>query len=173
MHHKTTSATAVTCAHDQCCVLRISPMEILLKQFFLVNWTCHLIRDLTQIKLLTTLMTEICGWRAFPTARTAKHFRKFVRIVTQAKKDNSFPLKNIKLLVPTPPSFSAGANFWCFNLQQLVLNICSNYFKFAATLFYLQQLYLFYLKQGFLTYSNFILFAATFICICLAILRQF
>ena len=39
-----------------------------------------------KIKLLTTLMTEICGWRAFLTARTAKHFRKFVRIVTQAKK---------------------------------------------------------------------------------------
>ena len=28
-----------------------------------------------------------------------------------------------------------------FNLQQLVLKICSNYFKFAATLFNLQQLY--------------------------------
>ena len=79
-------------------------------------------------------MTEICDWRAFPTARTAKHF--------------SFPLKYIKILIPTPPSFSARAHFWCFNLQQhslnlqqLVLKICSKYFKFATTLFYLQQLH--------------------------------
>ena len=28
-------------------------------------------------------MTEICGWRAFYTARTAKHFRKCVQIVQQ------------------------------------------------------------------------------------------
>ena len=119
------------------------------------------------IKLLTTFMTEICGWRAFPTARTVKHFRKFVRIVSQAKNtanntaNNSFPLKNIKTLIPTPPSFSARAYFWCFsrqqhsfNLQQLVLKICSNYFKFGATLFNLQHLYL--------ICSDFILFAATF-----------
>ena len=52
------------------------------KQLFLVNRTCRFIRDLTQIKLLTTLMTEVCGWREFPTARTAKHFRKFVLIAT-------------------------------------------------------------------------------------------
>ena len=70
-------AFAVTCAHNQCCV-RISPMEILLQQFFVVSRTCRLIRDLTQVKLLTILVTEICGWRAFPTARTAKHFMKFV-----------------------------------------------------------------------------------------------
>ena len=64
------------------------------------------------------------------------------------KKYNSFPLKNIKILLPNPPSFSACAYFSCFNLQQhsfnlpqLVLKICSNYFKFAATLFYLQQIF--------------------------------
>ena len=44
------------------------------------------LRCLTHIKLLTTLMTEICGWRVFYTARTAKHFRKFVPVVTQVKK---------------------------------------------------------------------------------------
>ena len=94
-------------------------------------------------------MTEICGRRAFSTAWTAKHFRKFVRIVTKAKKKyDSFPLKNIKILIPTPPSFSAREYFWGFNLQQhsfnsqqLVLKICNNYFKFAANLFNLQQLY--------------------------------
>ena len=42
--------------------------------------------DSPQIKLLTTLMTEICGWKAFHTAQSAKHFRKFVRIVTEDKK---------------------------------------------------------------------------------------
>ena len=80
------------------------------------------------IKLLTTLVTEICSWRAFPTARTAKHLRKFVRTGTHRprKKYSSFPLKTIKLLVPTPPAFSAHAHFWFFNLQQLVLKICSN-----------------------------------------------
>ena len=74
---------------------------------------------------------------------------------------NSFPLKNIKLLVPTTPPFSAHAHFWyfnfqqhSFNLQQLVLKICSNYFKFAASLFNLQQLHF--------IYSNFISFAARF-----------
>ena len=58
--------------------------------------------------------------------------------------------------------------FWCFNLQQHVLKTCRNYFKFAATLFNLQQLYiicsnlilfeetLFYLQQGFLICTNFI-----------------
>ena len=78
-------------------------------------------------------------------------------------------LQNIELLVPTPPSFSARAYFWRFNFQQLVLKIFSNYFKFAATLFYLQQLYfissdfilfeatLFYLQQGYLTCSNFLI----------------
>ena len=102
--------------------VRISPMEILL-----VNRTCRLIRDRIQIKLLTTLMTEICGWRAFHTSRAAKQFRKFVRIDTQAKeKYNSFPLKNMKLLIPTPPSFSARTHFWSFNWQQ---HSC---FKFAA-----------------------------------------
>ena len=50
----------------------------------------------------------------------------------------------MKILIPTPPSFSACAHFWCFNLQQLVLKICSNYFKFSATLFNLQQLYVFF-----------------------------
>ena len=93
-------------------------------------------------------MTEIYGWRAFHAARTAKHFRKFVRIVKQAKKKyKCFPLKNIKLLVLTPPSLSACAHFWCFNWQQhsfsnlqLVLKICSNFISFAAT-FHLQQLY--------------------------------
>ena len=64
-------------------------------------------------------------------------------------------------IIPTPPSFSARAYFWCFNLQehsfnlkQLVLKICSNYFKFAANLFNLKKLYF--------ICSNFILFAATF-----------
>ena len=100
-------------------------MEILLRQFFLVNRTCfRLIRDLTQIKLLTTLMTEIYDCRAFPTARTAKH-----------NSNNSFPLENIKLLLPTPLSFSARAHFWCFNLQQLVLKICNNFILFAARFF--------------------------------------
>ena len=74
------------------------------------------------------------------------------------KKYNSFPFKNIKLLVFTPPSFIAHAHFRCFNLQQysfnlqkLVLKIWSNYFKFAAALFNLQQLCF--------ICSNFILFA--------------
>ena len=96
------------------------------------------------MKLLTTLMTEICGWRAFPTARTAKHFRKCVRIVTYRYQENSITAsrsKNVKFLIPTPRSFTARSYFWSFNLQQLVLKICSNYFKFAATLFNLQQLY--------------------------------
>ena len=94
-------------------------------------------------------MTEICGWRAFPTARTAKHFSKYVRIVTQVKKKVwQLPAQKYKILIPTPPSFSVRAHFWFFtlqqhsvNLQQLVLKICSNYFKFAATLFYLQQVF--------------------------------
>ena len=84
-------------------------------------------------------MTEVCRLGAFHTARSAKHFRKFVRIFTQAKK---------KVYYSTPPSFSAHAHFRCinlqqhsFNLQQLVLKIPSNYFKFAAALFDLQQLY--------------------------------
>ena len=70
------------------------------------------------IKLLTRLKTEICGWRAFHTARTAKHFRKFVRTGTHRprKKYSSFPLKNIKILIPIPLSFSARASF--FNLQK-------------------------------------------------------
>ena len=72
----------------------------------------------------------------------------------ERKKYNSFALKNIKILIPTPPSFSADAYFWCFNLQQLVLKICKNYFKIAATLFNLKQLYF--------ICSNFILLAATF-----------
>ena len=84
-------------------------------KFFLVNRTCRLIQDLTQIKLLTTLMTEICGWKAFHTARTAKHFRKFARIVTQVKKKVKTAyrskIRNIKLLVLTPPSFSARVHF--------------------------------------------------------------
>ena len=93
---------------------------------------------------------KFAGWRVFPTARTAKHFRKFVRIVTQAKKKvQQLPAqKYIKILVSTPPSFSARAHFWCFNLQQhsfnlqqLVLKICSNFIQFAATLHYLQQLF--------------------------------
>ena len=93
------------------------------------------------------------------------------------KKYDSFPLKNIKILIPAPPPFSARPHFWCFNLQQhsfnlqqLVLNICSSYLKFAAPLFNLQQLYficsdfilfaatLFYFQQGFLICGNFILF---------------
>ena len=64
-----TSATAVTCAHNQCCVT-ISPMEILLLQSFLVNRTCRLIRELTQIKWLTALMTEICGWNLRTNCKT-------------------------------------------------------------------------------------------------------
>ena len=71
--------------NDGC--VRISPMEILV--FFLVfprqpNLPPYSWPD--SIKLLTTLMTKICGWRVFLTARTVKYFRKFVRIVTQAKK---------------------------------------------------------------------------------------
>ena len=117
-------------------------MEILLEQFFVVNRTCRLIRDLTRIKLLTILMTKICGWRAFHTARTAKHLGSLSR---PRKKCNSFPVK-------TPSTHSSflrcARTLWCFNLQQhsfnlkqLVLKICSNYVKFAATLFNLQQLY--------------------------------
>ena len=163
MHHKTSKhPLPQSLVHIINAAYGYPPMEILLYQFFLVNRTCRLIRDLTQIKLLTTLMTEICGWGAFHTARTAKHFRKFVRIVTQAKKKVwQLPAQNIKLLVPTPPSFSARAHFWClnlrqhsFNLQQFILKICSNYFKFTATLFNLRQLYF--------ICSNFILFAARF-----------
>mgnify|MGYP007094294384 CR=1 FL=1 len=100
-------------------------------------------------------MTEVCGWRAFATTRTAKHFRKFVWIVTQAKKKkyNSFPLKNQKFLILTPSSFSAGAYFWCLICSNILFKICSNYFKIAATLFHLQQ--------RFLICSNFMLFAVT------------
>ena len=154
--------------NDGC--VRISPIEILLWQHFLVNQTRRLIRDLTQINMLTTLMTEICGWRAFPTARTAKHFRKFVRIATQAKqKVYSFPLKNIKLLVPTSPSFSTRAHFSCFNLQQhsfnlqqLVLKIYSNYFKFAAT-FILFAARFFNLQQLDFICSNFLIYSMSLV----------
>ena len=52
----------------------------------LTVFPCQPIETWLKFKLLTTLITEICGLRAFHTARTAKHFRKFVRIVTQAKK---------------------------------------------------------------------------------------
>jgi len=106
---------------------------------------------------LTTLMKEICGCRAFHTARTAKHFRKFVRTshTGQEKQYNSFPVKNIKILIPTPPYFSARVYFRCFNLQQLVLKICSNYFKFAATLFYLQQPFL--VCSNYFICSNFLI----------------
>ena len=62
------------------------------------------------------------------------------------KKYKSFLPKNVK--IPPPHFFSAHAYFWCFNLQQhsfnlhqLVLKICSNYFKYAADLFNLLQLY--------------------------------
>ena len=58
----------------------------------------------------------------------------------------------MKIILPTPPSFSARAYFWCLicsnillicsnsfeNLQQL-FQICSKFILFAATLFYLQQ----------------------------------
>ena len=78
--------------------------------------------------------------------------------------------KNIKILIPTAPSFSARAYIWCFNLQQhsfnlraatrfenlqQLLQICSNFIQFAATLFCLQQDFfefaatLFYLQQVF------------------------
>ena len=48
---------------------------------------------------------------------------------------------NSLVLVPTPSSFSARAHFCfnfkqqVFNLQQLVLKICSNYFKFSCSNF--------------------------------------
>ena len=61
--------------------------------------------------------------------------------------------KYTKLLVPTPPSFSARAYFWCFNLQQHSFNCSNSFWKFAATISNLQQLYS--------ICSNFILFAAT------------
>ena len=64
------------------------------------------------------------------------------------KKYNSFPLKNMKIVISSPFSFTTHAYFWCFNLQQLYF-ICSNYFKFAANFalfaarfFNFQQLYL-------------------------------
>ena len=107
----------------------------------LVNRTCRLIRDLTQVKLLTTLMTEICRW-----GHSIRHEQQNILGNLSAsshrprKKYSSFPLKNIKLLVPTPPSFSARAHFWWFNLQQLYL-ICSNFLLFAARFYNLRQLY--------------------------------
>ena len=59
------------------------------------------------------------------------------------EKYNSFPLKNMKILIPTLPSLSARAYFWCFNLQQQtrfenlqqLFQICSNFILVAATLF--------------------------------------
>ena len=77
------------------------------------------------------------------------------------KKYNSYSLKNIKILIPTPTflqcvhTFDVSLRQHSFNLQQLVWKICSNYFKFAATLFNMQQLHLICTKV-------FFLFAATF-----------
>ena len=61
-------------------------MELLLQQFFLVHRTCHLIRDLTQIKFADHIDDRNLQLKGIPYCVTAKHFRKFVRIVTQAKK---------------------------------------------------------------------------------------
>ena len=92
-------------------------------------------------------MTEICGWRAFLTARTAKHLRKFIRIVTQAKK------KSITTSRSTPSTHSFFLQCACI-LLMFHHSICSNSFwKFAATIPNLQQPYF--------ICSNFILFAAT------------
>ena len=79
-------------------------------------------------------MTETCGWRALHTARTAKHFRKFVRIITQAKKEGKqLPAQKYK----SPNTHSS------FLQCARILLICSNSFwKFAATILNLQQLYL-------------------------------
>ena len=81
----------------------------------------------------------------------------------ERKKYNSFALKNIKIVIPTPPSFSAGAYFWCFKLQQLVLKICNNYFKFGATLFNLKQLYFICSNVFFLICSNFTVICSNFL----------
>ena len=101
-------------------------------------------------------MTEICGWRAFATARTAKHFGIFVRIVTQAKEKVWQLLDRFEYKNPTThSSFLQCAHtsdvLICCNILSISF-IFSNYFKCAVALFNLLQLYF--------TYSNFILFAA-------------
>ena len=113
-------------------------------------------RDLTQIMLLTRLMTEICRCRAFHTVRTANNLRKFVRI-SHTDQEKSITASRSKILNSQYPLLLPSVRAHTFDVLICIniLLICSILFwKFAATILNLQQLYF--------ICSNFTLFAERF-----------
>ena len=77
------------------------------------------------------------------------------KTAAKGAKDKQLPAQKYKILVPTPPSFTMRAHTFDVLICSNILLICSNSFwKFAASISNLQQLYF--------ICSNFILFAATF-----------